>query len=377
MKVVVNCKSLKPKRLDGIGVYTLELLRELVQKRKDWEFIFVYDKIPKNAYTFPSNVKQISWLCPTYRPFILKPYLAYLNWICKREKADLLFCPDGWGPTQPLVPMLCTIHDLNFERNPEYLPKNWAEIYRNSYPKIARNSDHIFTVSHFSKSEIIELYGISADKISVSYNAVNKRYKPIEEHEKTRIRQKLGIDLPYFLYVGTLHARKNIKGMFKSYQLYRKAGGTWPLVIVGESLFGDELSGYWAENYPYKSDVIFTGRLSDEELARHYAAAGALFFIPFYEGFGIPVLEAMASGIPILTSSGSSLPEIVGSAALVAEPDDATYIAQMLLELERNTYLRQELVRRGFARVADFSWQKSMEIIEQKMALYDKSEALS
>lgn len=373
MKVVVNCKSLKPDRLDGIGVYTLQLLSKLVEKRSDWTFIFVYDKIPANHFKFPENVKNISWVCPTYRPPFLHAYLCFLEWVCKQEKADVLFSPDGWAPSNSSIPTVVTIHDLNFVRNPEFLPWYWKKAYLKRFPKIANNASHILTVSEFSKKEIHTLYKIPKDKITVTYNGVNTNFKPAETEEIEQIRKEYKIPGPYFLYVGTIHERKNIGGMFKSYSLYRKAGGTWPLVIVGKPLFGDEATSFMGPDYPYTSDIIFTGRLGLTELQRIYKAAAALFFIPFYEGFGIPVIEAMASGIPVLTSSVSSLPEVSGNAALITEPNDYTNIAQLLNELESNEYLRLELKKRGILRAQQFNWAIEMEKLHDILARYERT----
>lgn len=373
LKVVVNCKSLKPDRLDGIGVYTLQLLSKLVEKRKDWTFIFVYDKLPANPFPFPKNVKNVSWICPTYRPPFLHAYLHFLNYVCNKEKADVLFSPDGWAPTNLKIPLVVTIHDLNFVRNPEYLPWYWSSTYGKQFPKIASKADQILTVSEFSKKEIMELYDIPASKISVTYNGVHGDFKPGTEEEIFKIREKYKVLSPYFLYVGTLHERKNIKGLFAAYALYRKAGGVWPLVIVGNPLFGDAANSFMGPNYPYLDSVVFTGRVNLAELKNLYKAAGALFFIPFYEGFGIPVIEAMASGIPVLTSSVSSLPEVVGNAALLTPPNDLTNIAQLLKELEENASLREELKKRGLARAAEFSWDKEMEVLHQILSKYERA----
>lgn len=373
LKVVVNCKSLKPDRLDGIGVYTLQLLRRLVEKRSDWEFIFVYDKIPKNAFTFPSNVREISFVCPTYRPPILKLYLSFLNYICKKEKADVLFSPDGWAPKNTSIPTIVSIHDLNFVRNPEFLPWYWASMYNKCFPIIAQNAAHILTVSEFSKKEIIELYSIPSQKISITYNGVSPEFTPATESEISTTRAKISNGKPYFLFVGTLHERKNIRGVFKSYAMYRNQGGKWPLVVVGNPLFGDAAQTYMGANYLYKDDILFTGRVQKSELIKIYSAAACLFFIPFYEGFGIPVIEAMASGVPVISSSVTSLPEVCGNAALLVPPDDYTEIAQLLFEIESNADLRAELKKRGIERAKQFDWKNEMEKLEKILAHYEKS----
>lgn len=373
MKIVVNCRLLKPARLDGIGVYALELLSRLVQERSDWQFVFVYDKIPADAFAFPPNVKQVSWICPTYRPPLMWAYLRFLDKVCRREKADVLFSPDGWAPKKTSVPLISTIHDLNFERNPEYLPGYWARMYRGWFPVIARNADKICTVSRFSASEIETLYGIPPGKIVVTYNATSENFKPVNAAEKEMLKARFSEGKPYFVYVGTLHERKNIRGMMQAYRRYRELGGTYAFVIVGDALWGDARDTYTGKDFPWAADLYFTGRVGAADLRNAYAASEGLFFVPFYEGFGIPVLEAMACGVPVLTSTLSSLPEVAGDAALLADPHDTEKMASALLQLEKNPELCAELVKKGEQQYRRFSWDDSAAVLRSLLRAYEKT----
>lgn len=371
MKIVVNCRLLKPARLDGIGVYALELLSRLVRERSDWQFVFVYDKIPQEAFSFPANVRQISWICPTYRPPLMWAYMRFVERVCRREKADVLFSPDGWAPRTPRLPCVVTIHDLNFERNPGYLPAYWARMYRSWYPRIARNASAICTVSRFSAGEIESLYGIAPEKIHITYNATSSGFFPAAEDEKQALRARFAEGKPYLVYVGTLHERKNIKGMLQAYSRYREQGGSFAFVIVGNALWGDARESFLGPDFAWTRDLYFSGRVSAAELRNAYAGAEALFFVPFYEGFGIPLAEAMACGIPALTSSLSSLPEVAGEAALLADPYNVAEMAAQLLRLEQEPGLAARLIIKGAEQCARFSWDDSAAVLQKVLQAYE------
>jgi glycosyltransferase involved in cell wall biosynthesis len=252
------------------------------------------------------------------------------------------------------------IHDLNFEHYPEKMPWLIRKYYRYFTPLFAHKADRIATVSEFSKNDIVKQYSIDPDKIDVVYNGVNKNYIPVNKIIKKEIQEKYTEGNDFFIYVGALIDRKNLDNLFKAFDQFKKTTkSNIKLLIVGSKMWRNNNLQLTYDAMQYKDDVIFTGRLSIEELCRATASALAMTYVSYFEGFGIPILEAFAAGVPVITSNVTSMPEVAGDAALLVDPFDVKEIADAMKKIAGDKSLREELIQKGFQRCKAFSWDLS------------------
>ena len=239
-----------------------------------------------------------------------------------------------------------------------------AWYYNWFFPRFARKASRIATVSAYSKTDMVQNYGIAPEKVDVVYNGVNTGFEPVSDAEKESTRRRVAGGQPYFLYVGSLHPRKNIDGLLKAFDLYKsQTGSDFKLVIAGAVMFSSgRIRAVW-ESMAHRSDVVFTGRLETGELHQVLGAALALTFVPYFEGFGIPVLEGMSVGIPVICSNVTSLPEVGGDAVLYADPFQPLAIAAAMQRVADDENLRNELIRKGYDQLAQFSWERTADLL--------------
>lgn len=264
------------------------------------------------------------------------------------------------------MPSVPVIHDLNYEHYPNDLPKTESWYYRHFSPLFAAKASRILTVSEFSKQDIMQQYHIPADKIDVVYNGADDRYIPLDGNKKKEIQNSYSNGEEYFLYVSALHPRKNVKRLLEAFDKVKESSGSSiKLVLVGPHYFKNSEMESVYQKMQYKNDVIFTGRLNVEELSKLMGAAFALVYVSYFEGFGIPLIEAMQCDIPVIASNITSIPEIAKDAALIVDPLSIDSISTGMLELLKNETLRQKLVENGRQRRLSFSWDKTAELTWQ------------
>jgi glycosyltransferase involved in cell wall biosynthesis len=281
-----------------------------------------------------------------------------------RLKPDLFLSLDGNICLKAKCRQLAVIHDINFFHNPNDLPF-WAKKYYNYFfPKFAKKSTRIATVSEYSKEDISKYYNVSKDKIDVVYNGINDFLHPIGDEQKLSVKNKFTKGKNYFLFVGSLHARKNPVRLIQAFELFKnESNSDIKLVFAGEHMWGDDEIKSVLKTNKYSEDVIFTGRLGDLELNNIIGSAFALTYVPYFEGFGIPLVEAMQCEVPIICSNVTSIPEVVGNAALQVNPFDINEIKNAMILLFNDEQLRTDLVAEGKIRKQYFSWDKSAELL--------------
>ena len=361
MRIAVNTRLLQKGKLEGIGWFTYETLIRMTQNHPEHEFIFIFDRTYNPDFIFADNITPV-----VIGPHARHPLLFYIWFdfripkILKKYKADLFLSPDGYLSLRTKVPQLAVIHDINFVHRPEDLPWLIAKYYNFFFPKFARIATRIATVSFYSKEDIARSFKISYDKIDVVYDGINQIFEPLLEKDKIKIRKKYTGGSEYFLFVGALHPRKNVSGLLNAFDAFKgETSNDIKLVIVGGEMHktGDIFETF--ENMRFKSDVIFTGRVSTDELHDIFGAALALTFVPFFEGFGIPVVEAMSAGIPVICSNTTSIPEVGGNAVIYADPMKIVQITDAMIRLASDKELRKELIEKGFEQKNKFSWDET------------------
>jgi glycosyltransferase involved in cell wall biosynthesis len=354
MRIGINTRSLLGQKLEGFGNYTLELVKRITENQPEHTFILYFDRPVDPQFRFGPNVICKAIFPPTRHPFL---YVIWFQWRLKnairKDHLDVFWSPDGMFPLGIQTPVLATIHDLNFEHFPQDLPKWVAWYYKKYFPRFAKAAAHIVTVSNTTKEDIVARYQTPVAKISVIYNGVNTQYKPISHQEKENIQQQLGFNEPYFLFVGSLHPRKNIHRLLQAFQLFAQTDSTVQLVIVGAAMWKDqsfEIEATLAKR------IHFKGHIETKTLAAIMGAATAFVYVPYFEGFGMPLAEAMATHTPIIAGDQSCLPEIAGPAALYVDPFDVNSIANGMHQLKNDVALQTQLVEAGKLRLQAFDW---------------------
>jgi glycosyltransferase involved in cell wall biosynthesis len=212
----------------------------------------------------------------------------------------------------------------------------------------------------------VEQYAVSPEKIDVIFNGVNEAYGPLSEPEVQVIRNRFSKGAPYFVFVGALHPRKNIASLFRAFDAFKHAiVSDMQLLIVGQKKWWTKEINDAYENMHYKNEVIFTGRLSPVDLKDVIGAAFALTYISYFEGFGIPIIEAMSCNVPVITSDRTSMPEISGGAALLVNPFSIEQITGAMVALFKDPGLRNALILKGGKVCTAYSWQKTADALWQ------------
>jgi glycosyltransferase involved in cell wall biosynthesis len=253
-------------------------------------------------------------------------------------------------------------HDLNFEHYPNDLPWMERKFYRHYFPEYAFKAKRIATVSEYSKNDTVKLYGVDKHKIDVVYNGANENFKPIPDQEKALVRNQYSGGAQYFIFVGSLHPRKNLARLFPAFDKFKNTDTqNIKLLIVGEKKWwtGDIEEAF--NKMGHQDDVIFTGRLDIVSLQRVVASALATTYVSYFEGFGIPIVESFFCDVPVVTANVTSMPEVAGDAALLVDPFDIDSISDALHKIATDANLRQSLIEKGRERRKMFSWQKTSE----------------
>ena len=365
MEIVVNTRLLIKDKLEGIGWFSYETLKRITVNHPEHHFIFLFDRDFDEEFVFSDNVTPLVLSPQARHPFLFYWWFEFsVKTFLNKFKPDLFISPDGYLSLRANCKQLAVIHDISFEHYPNDVSWIVRKYYTYFFPKFAKKATRIATVSEFSKKDIIDQYKIDSSKIDVVFNGCNESYQPISDELKLKTKQTFSKNCDYFLFVGALHPRKNISRLFEAFDTFKNKESTdVKLVIVGEKYrWTSEIKKTYLQ-MKFKDDVIFTGRLSSDNLKNILGAAIAMTYVPYFEGFGIPILEAMNCDIPVITSNITSMPEVAKDAALLVDPFDVQSIANGMLSVYTNKELRISLIEKGRKRKLDFSWNKTADAL--------------
>ena len=370
MKIAINCRLLLKNKLEGIGWYSFEIVSRMVKNNPEHDFYLLFDRPYHKDFVFAKNVIPIVLSPQSRHPFLWFLWFEFaVSKFLRKNKIALFFSPDGYLSLKTNVKTILTIHDLNFEHFPKQLPFLTRIYYKYFTPKFCNKAEEIITVSEASKKDIINQYGIESEKISVIYNGANCKYLPIEEYEKKKVKTKYAAGSDYFYFVGSLHPRKNIINLIKGFDKFIAQTDTdYKLLIIGEQMWKNKNIELEFNKLENKQQIIFLGRKEIDELSKITASAISLTFVPHFEGFGIPLAEAMNCHTPIITSDVSCLPEIAGNTAIYANPNDLNSIANAMQEMHENSEKREKLIENCKNRKNDFSWDKAADEVWKILA---------
>jgi glycosyltransferase involved in cell wall biosynthesis len=352
MIIGVDGNEANVKEKVGVSVYTSEMLRYFHQQASPAVQFIIYLR-EKPLPDLPKETPYFSYDIVRGEHFwrdIVFPFHLYKN-----PKIDVLFCPAHYTPRFSPVPTVVTIHDTSYIYfKDEFLKKDLYKLTSWSNHAI-KNSTKVITVSNATKKDVVKNYHVASSKIKVIHNGFDKSKEAYKDVGASFSLPKS----PYFLYVGTIQPRKNIRTLITAFKSLHKKNPKYKLVLVGKMgwLFGD-IFDYVLEQ-ELEDHIIFTGYVSNSQLAALYKKAECFIFPSLYEGFGIPLLEAMQHRCPVIASNAASLPEVGGDAAIYFNPKDPDELEGKIEEMINNASLRQSLVKKGLKRVQLFSWEKS------------------
>lgn len=371
MRIAVNTRLLLPGKMDGIGWFTFETTRRMVASHPEHQFILLFDRPVRkgvdsdfDAMLASPNVETVV-LCPQARHPVLWWMFFELSVPCalRRHKADLYLSPDGMMPLRPKVPTLSVIHDLNFEHSKDNLRPSHQRYMTSFFPRFARAATRIATVSDYSKQDIAATYGIDAERIDVVYDGAHSHYRSHSDEEKKAVRQRFTGGAPYIIFISTILKRKNLANLLKAFDLIRQTDSRdLKLVVVGSRVWWqDELKEAY-DNMAHRDDVVMLGHANPDDLAALLSASEMLVYPSYFEGFGIPILEAMYAETAVVCSRTTSMPEVGGDAVIYIDPASPGEMARAIVQAS-DPATREELIARGRRQRTLFSWERTANLL--------------
>jgi len=371
MRVILDIRPMLEEKRSGVANYTARLLRALLDRPpvagRDYALFC-------NAYgrTLPADL-------PAAAPHVERHFSRYPNRLLNAAfafagrplleglcaGADAIYLPN-LNFVATAKPLVATVHDLSFERYPRFFSAKQRLWHRLIRPRsLLRRAAFTVAVSEHTKTDLVESYGLDPDRIAVINPGVGPEFAPAGEAEKEQVRRKYGLDGEYFLYLGTIEPRKNVGGLIDAFD---RLGGKTRLVIAGSRGWLCRDIFRQAARSPAAERIRFLDRVADGDQPALYSAAAALVYPSFYEGFGMPPLEAMACGTPVIVGHASSLGEVAGDAGLMVDPYDVGEIADAMKAVLEEPGLGRLLGGRGRQRAARFTWEESAARLDRLFA---------
>ena len=352
----------------GIRNYVLHLLDALAPLDEDTDYCVLRSRKERNPSLPGSNFRRVACWTPPHHPL----ERTALGVEIARLRLDLLHSPDFIPPAGGAGRSVITVHDLNFIYYPQFLTAESRRYYNQQIEWAVQRADHILADSHATKSDLALLLGVPPEKVTVAHLATDPAFRPLPDRETRRALARYDLAPGYLFFVGTLEPRKNVPGLLQAYRLLLGDGATSaPLVLVGgKGWLYDEVFER-VEALRLSDHVHFLHDVPDADLVALYNGAAVLAMPSFYEGFGLPALEAMACGTPVVVADRASLPEVVGDAGLLVDPDEPDDIAQALTQVLNDEMLQTHVRDLGLAQAARFSWEetaaRTLEVYRQQL----------
>ncbi|MGQ9553114.1 MAG: glycosyltransferase family 4 protein [Anaerolineae bacterium] len=363
MRIGIDARLLHYQKA-GISRYTRHLLEGLAQLSIDEEMLILRSRKDPPSALPATPFRSVPMWTPPHNRF---EQIA-LRLETSRLGLDLLHSPDFIPPFRRRFRSVVTVHDLGFLLYPHLLTRESAHYY-GQIDQAVRSANHIIAVSESTKRDVTHLLGAPEDKVTVIHEAINPSFRYISDRQAVAAtRARYGLPESFVLFVGTIEPRKNLPTLFRAMRrLVDQHKPDIALAVVGEWgwLYAEALQVL--EQLRLKEVVHFLGHVPDGDLVYLYNAASVMAYPSYYEGFGLPPLEAMACGVPVVASDRSSVPEVIGDAGLLVTPDDDEAVAVALWHVLSDNDLRQTLVHRGFQRVRNFSIER---MAQRTLALY-------
>jgi glycosyltransferase involved in cell wall biosynthesis len=365
MRIAFDARLVTYRR--GIGNFVFHLIQQYAHLAPEYEFILyvdserAYSNIPKCPHC---RVRQLGHLpYPIWEQVLLPIALHY-------DRPDILHCPANTGPLwiPPGIRLVQTINDVIYllpthvlSTSPTLYHRLGREYRRLVAPRVAQQAKAIITISAYSRQDILKYLEVPESKLHVILGAPNSACRVMKEKAAlAAVRTKYSLDAPFVLALGAIDPRKNTARIIKAYARFRQQSpGRYQLALIGLPPAGIVRFQRLAKSLKVADDVVLASFVPEDDLVGLYNAAEMLVYPSLYEGFGLPVLEAMACGTPVIASPSGSIPEVAGDAALLIDPNDPDALARAMIQVALDNRLRQRLIELGFEQARKFSWEKA------------------
>lgn len=350
MNIGIDASSLTNRPFSGVGKYVYHLLESLAALDNQNKYYVCYKL---------SRLKKFRlFKRPQQKNFSLKIINHPFDFIL-HSRLDLFHGTDVFVPDSSSLSKIATFHDIFVILFNDFSSEHFRKKKEEDYKKALEKADYLISISECTKRDLISHFKVPENKISVIYSGVTKNFYPRPEEEITRILKKYQIHNDYMFFVGTLQKRKNLDRLLEAYhKISKNHFKQLVLVLAGEPGWGGQEFISKIQDSKLENKVRLLGYVPEEDLPALYSGAKLFFFPSLYEGFGLPVLEALACGCPVLCSNTSAIPEVAGNAAILADPLDVDKLTQEGLKLLTDENLRQALRQKGFEQIKKFSWEK-------------------
>ncbi len=365
MRIAINTRFLLSNNLEGIGWFTWEVAKQLVTNHPEHHFVFLFDRPFDPIFIPADNVEGIVVQPPARHAVLWWWWFEIaIPRVLRRHKIDVFLSPDSYCSLSSKVPTVMVCHDIAFCHYPMQVPFHGRVFYKHFVPKYLQRAERIISVSEFTKQDIIRQYQTPAQKIAVACNGVRSIFRVLSQKEKEDTQKQYSQGKDYFFYLGSVHPRKNVARLIQAFDQFKKVTpSSIQLLIGGRLAWQTEAIEQALSQAEHRNDIHLLGYLDDTQLAKVLGAALALTYPSLFEGFGVPLLEAMHADVPILTSNSSSLPEVAGEAAIIVDPTDVDALSAGLQQLYASPVTRQDLIEKGRRQRQHFSWQKAASIV--------------
>lgn len=374
MHACIDVRGAKLYAGTGIGTYTMRLMENIQAIDNDNHYSFFWPNGGYESFAAKRNI-QVILFGERNKKFWDECYLPKR---LKQLKPDVFHLPqNGLGlPVRKYSKYVVTVHDLIPYTMPETCGKSYLEKFTTEMPFILDKSDLIITVSQYSKDDIIKYFDVPQEKIKVTYLAADSIFRHMDKDTAwDLLKHKYNYSTDYILYLGGFSPRKNVDGLLHAYKaIYKELPGRYDLMILGASKDDHYETKKKVHSLGIEDRVVFTGYIPYEHLPLFYNCASLFVYPSFYEGFGLPPLEAMTCGTPVITSNVTSIPEIVDGGAILVNPYEPDELINSMYEVLTDISLSQELSLKGMKRAYQFSWRKTaletIKAYEEAIAMY-------
>ena len=363
MRIAVDAQTLLEQSA-GITYYTKGLIEAVLkQDQTNYYDLLLWRLFPKKPLRMFGEGRNFSYRYQRFFPY--KGFYKLYKWGIPIPletffgSHDLYFFPNFVAYPHLKGKSVVVVHDLTFEKVPQYVDRRNVDFLKKFVPPSVAKADHVVVNCEFTKNELIDAYRVPAERVTVAYPGVDPGvFYPRSEKEKEEVKKKYGIAKPFILYLGTLEPRKNVPAVLKAYASLPNRRD-FNLVLAGKKGWLYEEIFRTVGDLGLEEDVIFTGYVPEEDRPKLLSAAEVFVYPSFFEGFGMPVVEAQACGTPVIASNTTSLPEAVGDGGVLVDPKNISQLAEALEEVLSSGSLREKLVKKGLANARRFSWEAS------------------
>lgn len=362
MRIGINALYLIPGKVGGSEIYVRNLVKWLPRAGRGNEFVVYANRESAGVFEEVPGVVKVERcsVSASNRPARILYEQAVLPLLAAKDRLDAMLSAGMTGPFVCPVPSFTMIYDLQHVNQPQNFGRLYLLFLRSIIYMSAKRSDAVLTLSEKSKRDILKHYNMAPGRVDVTYLASDRAsFSKKSAEETARVRKKYSLPASFVLYIASSLPHKNYERLLEAFKTVKGRHRDIRLVLIGARDYGHGVIRSKIEELGLAEDVVFLGWLPFEDIPSIYSAASLFVFPSLHEGFGIPVLEAMACGVPVVCSRIEPLDEVAGSAARLVDPLDSSSIAQGMLDVLEGRELRERLVSDGLARSAVFSWEKT------------------